>query len=148
MPFRSPRQAPPEIADTTSAKQCVDYYIERVGITENKLSVCMRVNQQYLNKITNRQIKNVDVDTLVCICLVLCMNLDEAFDMLSRFERAFSPANPLHHAYQDLIEVYSETNINYKDKSLNLGDVLKEADQYLMARGFAPLPDRTKGKDR
>lgn len=109
MPFRSPRPAPPEIAETTSAKQCVDYYIERAGITENKLSVCMRVNQQYLNKITNRQIKNVDVDPLVCICLVLCMNLDEAFDMLSRFERAFSPANPLHHAYQELIEVYSVT---------------------------------------
>ncbi len=122
--------------------------MDRAGLTENKLSVCIRVNQQYLNKITNRQIKNVDVDTLVCICLVLCMNLDEAFDMLSRFERAFSPANPLHRAYQELIEIYSEKKINYKDKTLKLDEVLDEADRYLTARNFEPLPNRTGGKDR
>ena len=148
MPFRAPRPAPLEIAETTSAKQCVDHYMDRIGLTENKLSICIRVNQQYLNKITNRQIKNVDVSNLVCICLALCMSLDESIDMLSRFERAFSPASPLHHAYQELIEIYSEKNINYKDKSLNLGDVLEEADQYLVTHGCAPLPDRTKGKNR
>ena len=82
----------------------LDYYTQRVGLTQNRLSVCARINQSRMNKIANERIKDVSVDTLLNLCLVLHLNREEAEDLLSRKERAFSPANPMHKAYMILID--------------------------------------------
>lgn len=93
--------------------------------------------QQRLNKISNGQIKNAGVETLASLCMVLGVNVDEAKDLLARYERAFSPSKPVHQVYLELIEIYSKRDIDYS----NLDTILDYADEYLIARGFAPLPD-------
>lgn len=93
--------------------------------------------QQRLNKISNGQIKNAGVETLACLCMVLALNVEEAKDLLARYERAFSPAKPVHQAYLELIAIYAERDIDYND----LDTILDYADEYLKKRGFAPLPD-------
>jgi hypothetical protein len=75
--------------------------------------------------------------TLVCLCLALGLNMEEAKDLLARYERAFSPAKPVHQAYLELIEIYSERDIDYT----NLDTILTYVDEYLTARDFALLPD-------
>lgn len=96
--------------------------------------------QQRLNKISNGQIKNAGVEILTSLCLVLGLNVEEAKDLLARYERAFSPSKPVHQAYLELIEIYSKRDIDYN----NLDTILDYADEYLIARGFAPLPNVNK----
>lgn len=76
--FRSPRSAPAELKETASFKQYIDFYTERVGLSENKLALCARLYQQRLNKISNGKIKNANIETLVCICLPLGLDVTEA----------------------------------------------------------------------
>ena len=94
--FRKRRHAPEQLTETTPYKECVDYYSKRAGLSETKLALCTRENQQRLNKIARGQLKNVDVETLVRICLVLRLTEEESVDLMSRRERAFSPAEPVH----------------------------------------------------
>lgn len=135
--YRSPRSAPNELKSTASGKQYIDYYTERVSLSENKLATGMRTYQQMLNKIVHGEIKNVRVVTLVCMCLVLGLTVPESKDLLARFERAFSPANPVHTVYLELIEIYSKRDIDYN----HLENILDYADEYLIARGYDPLPN-------
>ena len=129
---------PPE---TASFSQHLDYYMDRVGLSQNKLAVCTRINQSRLNKIYNGKIKNIGVDTLVCICLALGLSEVESRDILARQERAFSPAKPIHQAYLELIQIYSRKNLIYSTTLQNLSTILDDADTYLKERGFPELPN-------
>ena len=100
------------------------------------------MSQSRLNKIVNGTIQNVPVEALVSLCLVLRLNEDEAIDYLTRCERAFSPAKPVHQCYLELIQLYSKTERNYRGVSNEeLQMVLDEADDYLITKGFPALPD-------
>ena len=140
--FCSSRPRPSELSDTASFGLYTDYYARRVGLSQNKLSVCARMSQSRLNKIVNETIQNVPVKTLVSLCLVLRLNEGTAIDYLARCERAFSPAKPVHQCYLELIRLYSKTEQDYRGVSNEeLQAVLNEADDYLIARGFPALPD-------
>lgn len=134
--FRSPRKPPTQLDETASFKQYLDYYTQRVKLSENKLASIIRINQQRLNDISNEKTKNVDTETLVRICLALGLNEEESLDLMARRERALSPAKLEHRAYRELICLYSEKEINYNVPAKELEDILNEADQYLNARGF------------
>ena len=101
--FRSPRSVASDLSETASYKLYVDLYTQRVGLTENKLAFAIRDHQQRLNNISNGNLKNVDVETLVKICLVLGLNEEESVDLMARRERALSPADPVHRVYWELI---------------------------------------------
>lgn len=140
--FCSPRPEPTKPSQTASLWLYTDYYARRVGLTQNKLSICARINQPRLNKIVNGAIRNVPVDTLVNLCLVLRLSETEAIDYLARCERAFSPAKPVHQCYLALIRMYSEKQQDYHNVPIEkLQMILEEADSYLAARGFPALPD-------
>ena len=128
-------------AKTAPFKDHLNYYMDRVGLSQNRLALCARINQSRLNKIYNGVIRNVGVDTLVCICLALGLNEDEAQDLLARQERAFSPAEPAHQAYLELIRIYSKKEIIYDTIPQNLSTILEYADAYLIERKFAELPN-------
>ena len=106
--FRSPRSAPSYLTETASYKLYIDFYTQRVGLTENKLAFGIRHYQQRLNNISNGKLKNVDVETLVRICLVLGLDEEESVDLMARRERALSPAVPVHQVYRELIRLYSK----------------------------------------
>ena len=110
--------------------------MQRVGISQNKLALCARINQSYLNRLYNRRIKNVSTDTLVSICLALGLNEEEAEDLMSRIERVLSPSNPLHSVYRELIRIYSKMEIDYKVCNVRLSAILDFADSYLKERGY------------
>ena len=140
--FCSSRPRPAELSDTASFWLYTDYYARRVGLSQNKLSICARMSQSKLNKIVNETIRNVSVETLVSLCLVLRLNEDEAVDYLARRERAFSPAKPVHQCYLKLIRIYSQTEKNYRDvPKEKLQMVLSEADNYLSRNNFPTLSD-------
>ena len=101
---------------------------------QTRLAVCARINQSRFNKIYNGTIKNVSVDTLICICLALGLNENETHDLLARQERAFSPAELAHQAYLELIRIYSEKEIIYDTTPQNLSTILEYADVYLRER--------------
>ena len=122
----------------------LDYYTQRVGLTQNRLSVCARINQSRMNKIANERIRDVSVDTLVNLCLVLHLNWEEAKDLLSRKERAFSPANPMHRAYMILIDEYCGREVDYTN-DMKLSTALEWADEYLTIHGFPTLPNADRG---
>ena len=136
--FRSPRSVASDLSETASYKLYVDLYTQRVGLTENKLAFAIRDHQQRLNNISNGNLKNVDVETLVKICLVLGLNEEESVDLMARRERALSPADPVHRVYWELICLYSKKEINYNVPSDKLENILNDADQYLKDRGFPP----------
>ena len=94
-----------------------------------------------LNKIANGRLKNVNISMLICICLALGLNEAESIDLLSRRERAFSPANDTHRVYLELIRIYSMKKIDYKRLECDSQCLLEEADAYLKKEGKAPLPN-------
>ena len=122
----------------------LDYYTQRAELTQNRLSVGARINQSRLNKIANDRIRDVSVDTLVNLCLVLHLDREEAKDLLSRKERAFSPANPVHRAYLELIDEYSSREIDYTNDMM-LSTALGWADEYLASQGCPALPNADRG---
>lgn len=141
--FRSPRPAPADLSESASFKLYLDYYTQRVGLTENKLALGARIHQQRLNKISNGIVKNVDVETLVRLCLVLGLTEQEAVDLMARRERALSPANLLHRAYRELLNIYAKKKIDYQAGAVALANILNEADEYLKSRGFEPFYDKS-----
>lgn len=144
--FRKRRHAPERLTETTPYKECVDFYSNRAGLSETKLALCTRENQQRLNKIARGQLKNVDVETLVRICLILRLTEEEAVDLMSRRERAFSPAKPVHRTYRELIRIYSQKEIDYTVSNEELGRILDEADAYLVERSFLPFEAKNCGQ--
>ena len=135
---------PPVPADSASFGEYLNYYTQRAKISQNRLAICARINQSYLNKLANGRINDAPVDTLVSICLALRLSQDEARDLLARKERAFSPANPTHQIYMELIDKYHMKQIDYKDK-MEIANFLVEADAYLAGKGCPVLPNANYG---
>lgn len=130
------------LTETSSFRDYLEYYCGRKGIkSENKLAECVRINQSRMTKITNNKIIDVDVKTLVAICLVLELNLDEAKDLMARRERAFSPANPNHKYYEELIVLYSHRNTDYSKDKTAKDTALNEADEFLRRHHAEALQD-------
>lgn len=140
MAFPQSRSAPVKLSNTASFKQYFDHYSECIGLSENVIASFVRINQPRLNKITNGKIKNVDIPTLVSICLVFGLNENEARDFLSRRDRAFNPSNKVHDIYIELIRIYSEKVIDYKKLASTPEKLLEEADSFLISNGQKPLP--------
>ena len=80
------------------------------------------------------------MDALVCICLALKMSVEESKDLMARKSRAFSPADPVHQAYIELIENYQEKPLDYSNE-YQVTDFLCDADDALTNQGFPPLPN-------
>ena len=78
---------------------------------------------------------------LVCICLALGLNEDEAVDLLARRERAFSLADDTHRVYLELIRMYSEKKLDYSLSDVDSQLLLQEADDYLVQAGKKTLPN-------
>lgn len=77
------------------------------------------------------------VDVLVCICLALQLSLPKSKDLLARAERAFSPAQPLHDAYQELVRIYEKKMPCAKREEES--NFLLDADVYLRQKHLPPL---------
>lgn len=122
---------------TASFKEYIEHYCKRKGWSQNRLSIAARLNQSQVNKIVNGTVYTVQVDTLVCLCLALQLNLSESKDLLARAERAFSPASILHQTYQELIEIYAKMPLDRSDNP----ELLDEADQILADRKLPVLPN-------
>lgn len=137
--FYPPREVPTHLCKTDSFDLYLNYYMRRVGLSENKLSAFSRLNQPTLNKIVNGRMKNVSIPMLVCICLALGLNEAESVDLLSRRERAFSPADDTHRVYRELIRIYSMKEIDYKRTDPEM--LLKDADEYLKRAKKPHLPN-------
>ena len=122
---------------TASFKEYIEYYIQRKNWSQSKLAVVARLNQSQVNKIINGTVYTAQVDILVCLCLALQLNLEESKDLMSRAERAFSPASELHCAYQKIIQKYAKKPFNCSDNI----EFLDAADEFLRARKLPLLPN-------
>ncbi len=122
---------------TAPLEDYLNYYIERIGWSQNKLAICSRIAQPQINKIFNRRIYNIPVDVLICICLALRLTKKESLDLLARAERAISPANECYDAYLELIEIYSLKEI---PSGIFMCNFLVEADEYLAKKHLPCLP--------
>lgn len=120
-----------------SFKEYINYYLSRKAWSQNRLSICARLEQSRVNKIINGAIYNIDIDVLVCICLALQLSVAESIDLLSRVERAFSPASDYHNAYIELIDIYAHMPPVYAE-DINM---LNFADNFLMERNVPALPN-------
>lgn len=118
-------------------KAYMDYYMQRKGWSQQKLADAARLNQPYVSRLINGRISNLQIDTMVCLCLALQLSLQESCDLLSRVERAFSPASALHSAYQELIALYAHKPLDMQGES----NMLNEADDFLKARKLPVLPN-------
>lgn len=101
------------------------------------MAECARLNQPQLSKIINGKVYDIQIDVLVCICLVLQLNLEQTADLLSRAERALSPASSVHRAYKELIGLYAAKPFDC------VGDetMLDEADRFLKEKSIGALPN-------
>ncbi len=122
---------------TASFKEYITYYMQRKNLSQSQLARCALLNQSQVNKIVNERIMNIPVDTLVCLCLALQLSVAEAEDLLSRAERAFSPASAQHRGYLELIHLFS----NLKFDCDHGEQMLYTADNFLVERGLAALPN-------
>lgn len=130
------------LAYTASFRLYVDHYAEEVGLTQNKLATCTRINQPKFNKICNERTKDTSIPDLVNICLVLGLDREEACYLLSLKGRAFSPVSPVHQCYVALIQIYAHKKSNYRlVEEVEMSNILVEADDYLKVRGFPTLPN-------
>lgn len=111
----SVQKKPKKPCKTASFKEYMNYYLRKREWSQSQLAVAARLNQPYINRLINGKVNDVSVDIIMCICLPLQLTVPETKDLLSRVQRAFSPALELHDAYQKLIASYS-----YKDLKGNV----------------------------
>lgn len=123
---------------TASFKEYMDYYLNKKGWSQSQLAMAARLNQPYVNKLINGKVSDVSVDVMMCICLPLQLTVPESKDLLSRVQRAFSPALELHDYYQKLLAIYSYLDFTGIDER----NILNNADEYLQKHGLPPLPSR------
>lgn len=137
--FPKKRKPETKLGKKDTFKKRLDYFTERAGLTENKLALYAQIDQPELNKIANGRRKNVQIPTLVRICLALGLTLDEATDLMARRERALSPANETHDDYRRLIISYSTRKIDYQKYKNCPEKLLEEADNFLLKQGKEKL---------
>ena len=121
---------------TASFKEYMLFYMNRKGWNQTMLAAYARLNQSHLCKIINGNYERTKMEVFVSLCLVLQLSESESKDLLARAERAFSPASALHEVYKDLIMDYS---MMHGIESAGLA-MLDYADNYLVERGYDPLP--------
>ena len=129
--------AVPKPSKKASFREYMEYYLSRKKWSQNRLSICARLEQSRVNKIINGAIYNIDIDVLVCICLALQLTVAESIDLMSRVERAFSPASDYHDAYIELIDIYAQKSPVCSENS----NMLNFADDFLMERNVPALPN-------
>lgn len=123
---------------TASFKEYIEYYLNKKGWSQNQLADAARLNQPYVNKLINGKVSDVSIATMMCICLSLQLTVPETKDLLSRVQRAFSPALELHDFYQKLLAIYV-----FKDfAGIEERNILVCADDYLAKHGLPPLPQK------
>ena len=123
---------------TASFKEYMEYYLNKKGWSQSQLAEAARLNQPYVNKLINGKVHDVSVETMMCICLVLQLTVPETKDLLSRVQRAFSPAMERHDFYQKLLAIYV-----FKDfTGMEERNILNDADDYLAKHGLPPLPKK------
>lgn len=137
--FPTPRPAPQELSETSSALECFDFYRERQGLTESQVCVAAGINQPWCNRVLRGKVVTTDIEKLVTICLILRLSPTETIDFLSRLERALSPANPAHRAYMELLVICSEEKC-LNDMGEGVTDPISYANAYLRECGFPELP--------
>ena len=128
---------------TAPFKEYILYYMNRKGWSQATLAQYSRLSQSNVCKIINGNYERTKMESFVSLFLVLQLTVNESKDLLSRAERAFSPASELHTVYKDLIWYYS----TIQDDTDNL-TMLDYADKYLMDRGYDPLPNSFIAKGR
>lgn len=121
-----------------SFKEYMDYYLNKKGWSQSQLAEAARLNQPYVNRLINDKVSNVSIETMMCICLPLQLSVPEAKDLLSRVQRAFSPALELHYFYQKLLAIYVFEDFTGMEER----NILNYADDYLAKHGFPPLPQK------
>ena len=128
---------------TAPFKEYILYYMNRKGWNQSTLAQYARLSQSNVCKIINGNYERTKIESFVSLCLVLQLTVNESKDLLSRAERAFSPASELHTVYKDLIWYYSTIHDN-----TDILTMLDYADKYLMDRGYDPLPNSFIAKGR
>lgn len=123
---------------TASFKEYITYYMQRKGWSQATLASFARLNQSTVNKVINGNNYRTKFDIFICLFLALQLTVEESADLLSRAERAFSPASDLHDAYKKLIAYYVYKEF---DSTLPSSERLDWADRYLIDHGFNPLPN-------
>ena len=119
---------------TAPFKEYILYYMNRKGWNQSTLAQYARLSQSNVCKIINGNYERTKIESFVSLFLVLQLTVNESKDLLSRAERAFSPASELHTVYKDLIWYYSTIHDN-----TDILTMLDYADKYLMDRGYDPL---------
>ncbi len=119
-----------------SLKEYVQQLLKEKGWKQDKLVACARVSQSRLSKIIHGRIRNVDVGTLISMCLALQLNKEQSIILLSLSERTISPVDECRDSYFELIDIYS------KKEQVKEGFecFLIEADEFLEARNLKKLP--------
>ena len=128
---------------TAPFKEYILYYMNRKGWNQSTLAQYARLSQSNVCKIINGNYERTKIESFVSLFLVLQLTVNESKDLLSRAERAFSPASELHTVYKDLIWYYSTIHDN-----TDILTMLDYADKYLMDRGYDPLPNSFIAKGR
>ena len=128
---------------TAPFKEYILYYMNRKGWNQSTLAQYARLSQSNVCKIINGNYERTKMESFVSLFLVLQLTVNESKDLLSRAERAFSPASALHTIYNDLIWYYSTIH-----DDTEILTMLDYADKYLMDRGYDPLPNSFIAKGR
>ena len=123
---------------TAPFKEYMEYYLKQKGWSQSQLAEAARLNQPYVNKLINGKVRDVSIETMMCICLSLQLTVPQAKDLLSRVQRAFSPALELHDFYQKLLASYSYMDFT----GIERRNILNYADEYLLKRNLPPLPNK------
>ena len=128
---------------TAPFKEYILYYMNRKGWNQSTLAQYARLSQSNVCKIINGNYERTKIESFVSLFLVLQLTVNESKDLLSRAERAFSPASELHTVYKDLIWYYATIH-----DDTDILTMLDYADKYLMDRGYDPLPNSFIAKSR
>ena len=121
---------------TAPFKEYILYYMKRKGWSQSTLAQYARLSQSNVCKIINGNYERTKMESFVSLFLVLQLTVNESKDLLSRTERAFSPASELHTVYKDLIWYYATLH-----DDTDILTMLDYADNFLMDRGYDPLPN-------
>ena len=98
-----------------SFKEYLQQLLKEKGWNQDKLVACARISQSRLSKIFHGRIRNVDVGTLISMCLALQLNKERSILLLALAERTISPVDECYEAYYELIQIY----ISYTHPSIS-----------------------------
>lgn len=124
---------------TASFNSYLFFYCQCKNISERRLAYLAGIDQPRLNKLANGKLAKYRIDELIRICLVLGLSPEQARDLMARKERALSPADPVHQAYAQIIEMYTHLDFDLHDRDVTSATILEVANNYLESCGMDPL---------